>query len=113
MAAPPNPADLSTDPDANTTIGGINVGEGCSPAGINNVERYLGAAIRVVYNQVQAQSASMPIAGGAFTGDITRQGRGGYLHHASASLTGGKVTFLPEGSALPTLAEGDIVFFYA
>lgn len=112
MAAPPNPADLSTDPDANITIGGVNVAEGCSPAGLNNVERYLGAAIRVVYNQVQGLGGGMPLTGGAFTGDITRQGRGGYLHHAGAAQSSGKVTFLPEGSALPAMAEGDIVFFY-
>lgn len=113
MAAAPNPADLSTDPDANTTIGGVNVAEGCSPAGLNNVERYLGAAIRVVFNQVRGLSGGMPVSGGAFTGDITRQGRGAYLHHAGSAQTSGKVTFLPEGSATPTLAEGDVVFFYS
>lgn len=112
MAATPNPADLSTDPDLNTTIGGINVAEGCPPGGLNNVERYLGAAIRVVFNQVQTLSGGMPVTGGAFTGDITRQGRGGYWHWAGAAQTSGKITALPEGSALPTMAEGDIVFFY-
>jgi hypothetical protein len=38
-------ADYSTTPGANTTISGINIGENCSPAGINNAIRQLMADI--------------------------------------------------------------------
>ncbi|MGJ3630117.1 hypothetical protein AB5I41_30965 [Sphingomonas sp. MMS24-JH45] len=55
----------------------------------------------------------MPTAGGSFTGDIARQGRGAYLHHANAAQNSGRIYFLPEGTALPALSEGDVVFFYS
>lgn len=109
----PSASEFSADPNANVTIGGINVGEDCSPAGINNAIRYIAATSRELYNQVQAQAAAMPIAGGTFTGDILRQGRGAYLHHANSARTGGMVDFLPEGSVRPTPAEGMIVFYYS
>lgn len=105
-------SEFSTDPNLNTTIGGVNVAEGCSPAGLNNVERYLAAAMRTLYNQVQNVAAAMPLTGGTFTGDISRSGRGGYLHHAGSGQTSGRVYFLPEGSAMPPMSEGDVVFFY-
>lgn len=108
-----SPSEFSTDPNANTTIGGINVGEGCSPAGINNVERYLAAAMRTLYDQVQTLAGGMPITGGAFTGDITRQGRGGYLHHANSAQPTGPVYTVPEGTARPSASEGVIVFYYS
>lgn len=109
----PSASEFSTDPDANTTIGGKFVGENCSPEVINNVIRYLAAAARDSYNRIPDPAALMPKAGGTFTGDIVRQGRGGYLHHANASQTNGQVHFLPEGSARPTAAEGVTVFYYS
>ena len=106
-------SEFSPTPDENTTIGGVNVAEGCSPAGLNNVVRYLAAALRSLYDQVQGVAGAMPKSGGTFTGDIVRQGRGGFLHHAGSAQTGGRVHFLPEGSATPSLSEGDVVFFYS
>lgn len=108
-----SPSEFSTDPNLNTTIGGVNVAENCSPAGLNNVERYLAATIRVLYDQVQGLTGAMPKAGGAFTGDISRQGRGGYWHHAGASQANGIIYTLPEGSPRPTAAEGVTVFYYS
>lgn len=108
----PSAAEFSANPDSNTTIGGINIGEGCSPAGINNVERYLAAAMRSLYDQVQGGSTSMPVSGGAFTGAISRQGQGAFLNYASASSTNGQVYVLPAGSPRPAAAEGVMVFYY-
>lgn len=109
----PSASEFSTDPDDNTTIGGVNVGEGCSPGGINNAERYLAAAMRSLYDQVQGFTGGMPVTGGAFTGDITRQGRGAYLHHANAAQSNGQLYTVPEGTARPAAAEGTVIFYYS
>lgn len=108
----PSASEFSTDPNANTTIGGKNVAENCSPADINDVERYLAAAMRSLYDQVQGLAGGMPLTGGAFTGDITRQGEGAYLNWVSNSLTEGNVAALPEGSARPTPGAGGYLVFY-
>lgn len=109
----PSASEFSTTPAGNGTIGGTNVGEGCPPGGLNDALRYMAAAARDSYDRIPAPGAFMPTAGGAFTGDIMRQSRGAYLHHANAAQTSGRVYFLPEGTALPALSEGDVVFFYS
>lgn len=55
-------SDYSTTPSANTTISGINVGEGCAPGNINNAIRQLMADTRGFYNDVRVP-AIMSIAG--------------------------------------------------
>lgn len=109
----PSASEFSETPDQNVTIGGVNVGEDCSPAGINNAIRYVAAVVRTLYNQVQTLAGAMPKTGGTFTGDIAREGRGAYLHHAGSAQTDGRVMFLPEGSPRPTAAEGMLVFYYS
>lgn len=109
----PSASEFSTNPDSNTTIGGVNVAENCPPGGLNNVERYLAAAMRSLYDQVQGLSGGMPVSGGAFTGDITRQGKGGYLHHANSAQSIGPVSTLPEGSPRPSAAEGAIALYWS
>ncbi len=109
----PSASEFSVDPNANVTIGGVNVGEDCSPAGINNALRYLAATSRDLFNRVEDVSDAMPITGGIFQGDILRQSRGAYLHHANSARTGGMVDFLPEGSVRPTPVEGMVVFYYS
>ena len=49
--------DYSTNPDANTTINGINIAEGCMPDGINNAIRQLMADIKARDNQLAARIA--------------------------------------------------------
>jgi hypothetical protein len=110
---PVSPTEFSTNPDSNVTIGGVNVAEGCSPAGLNNVERYLAATIRVAWDAIPAPSTYMPLAGGAFTGEITRQGQGGYLRFVNSSLTNALVYASPEGTARPAAAEGVLVLYYS
>lgn len=108
-------SDYSTTPANNTTIGGLSIAEGCAAANVNNAIRQLMSDGKTLDTTVAAidTSALMPKSGGAFTGQITRSGRGGYLHHANATQSGGKVSILPTGSARPTSpSEGDMVFYY-
>lgn len=105
-------ADYSTTPASNTSIAGINIAEGCPPANINDAIRRLAADGKALSDQVNAGGSAMPVSGGAFTGDITRQGRGAYLGHASSALSSGQVHILPAGTARPTAAEGTVVFYY-
>lgn len=109
----PSASEFSTTPANNGTIGGVNVAEDCSPAGINDAIRYLAAAARDSYDRIPSMGVFMPFTGGTFSGDILRSGRGAYLHHAGSGQTDGRVMFLPEGSVRPTPAEGMVVFYYS
>lgn len=107
-------SDYSTSPDANGTIAGINIGEGCPPGNVNDALRQLAADGRELADQVGGEGNAMPKTGGAFTGPISQQGRGAYLHFASASYTDGRVHLLAEGATRPASpAEGVVVFYYA
>jgi len=108
----PSASEFSTDPNQNLTIGGLDVSEGCSPANINGALRYTAAVIRDSADKVPTVGGFVPSTGGTYTGDIFRQSRGAYLHHAGSGQTDGRVMFLPEGSIRPTAAEGMIVFYY-
>jgi len=108
----PSAADFSTTPDANTTVGGVNVAEQCSPKGINDAIRYLAAVARDSFDKIPAVGTFMPFSGGSFTGNVTRQGRGAFIHHANAAQTDGQIFFLPDGTARPPAAEGIVVFYY-
>lgn len=107
----PSASEFSTTPASNTTIGGVNTGEGCSPGGLNDAIRYIAATTRDTYDRIPATGALMPKTGGTFEGDIARQGKGGYVYHAASGATGG-MYFLPEGSARPAAVEGVSVFYY-
>ena len=100
-------------PAANVSIGGVSVAEGCPPGNLNNAIRQLMSDGKALADELAAIDPGMPEAGGSFTGDILRSGRGAYLHYQSSALADGRVYVLPEGSALPTPAEGVMVFFYA
>ena len=105
-------SDYSTDPNANGSIAGINISEGCSPANVNNALRQLAADGKSLSMQIGGDADAMPKSGGTVIGDITRQNRGAYLHHASANATSGQVYVLPVGTPRPAAAEGVIVFYY-
>lgn len=108
----PVATEFSTTPSVNVTIGGVDVGENCSPAGLNNAIRYMAAVIRDTYDRIGSAGTYMPTAGGSFTGDILRSTRGAYLHHAGAAQIAGQIYTLPEGSARPAAGEGVFVFYY-
>lgn len=109
----PSASEFSTTPDANSTIGGMDVSEGCSPANINGALRYVAAVSRDTLDKIPTVGGFVPTTGGTYTGDILRQGRGAYLHHAGSAQTDGRVMFLPEGSIRPAGSEGLVVFYYS
>lgn len=109
----PSASEFSTTPSANVTIGGVNVGEDCSPGGINDAIRYVAAVVRDTADKIPGAGSAMPITGGTFTGDILRKDRGAYLHHANGAQNNGQVSFLPEGSVRPAAVEGAVVFYYS
>jgi hypothetical protein len=108
-------SDYSTTPASNTTIGGVSIVEGCAAGNVNDAIRQLMSDGKALDTTVAAIDTSgfMPKSGGAFTGQITRSGRGGYLHHANSTQSGGKISILTSGSARPSSpSEGDMVFYY-
>jgi hypothetical protein len=109
----PSANEFSLTPAANVTIGGVNVGEDCSPGGLNDALRYVAAVCRDTSDKIPVVGGFVPSTGGSYTGDIFRATRGAYLHHAGAGQTDGRVMFLPEGSARPGGSEGLVVFYYS
>lgn len=109
----PSANEFSIVPAENATIGGVDVSEGCSPAGMNNALRYVAAVVRDSADKVPAANNSLPLAGGTVTGDIYRQNRGAYLYHAGSGQNNAPISFLPEGSARPAALEGAVVFYYS
>lgn len=100
--------DYSTTPASNTAINGINIAENCAAGNMNGAIRELMADVKAFSNTVPVAADYMPIVGGTFTGDILRNGRGGYLHHASSTYLSGRVFVTALGAADPTSAVGDI-----
>jgi hypothetical protein len=106
-------SDYAATPDGNGTIAGINIAEGCPAANVNNVIRQIAADARAFSDSAASTTGLMPKSGGAFTGQITRSGAGGYLYNAASAQGGGAVYVLPSGTALPSSPqEGTFVFFY-
>jgi len=93
--------DYSTTPITNATISGINIAEGCPAGNINAALRQMMADVRVFYDARLDPANYVPKLGGAFIGQITRSGRGGYYHSGSTSDIGGTVHFIAFGAALP------------
>lgn len=107
-------SDWSTAPSDNTSVGGVNIAEGCNPGNLNNGIREVMAAVRVMYDGLPTVSGFMPLSGGTFTGTQPKYtGAGAMLHNASASLASGRQYYLPEGDALPASpSNGDVVWYY-
>lgn len=98
---------------ANVTISGISIAENCPAANINNALRQLLADCRAFADSAATTTGLMPKSGGAFTGQITRSGSGGYLYNAAAAQGGGAVYVQSTGTSLPSSPqEGTFVFFY-
>lgn len=105
----------SLTPASNTSINGISIAENCPAANVNNALRQLAADGKELSDTVVAINVSsyMPLAGGAFTGSITRSGAGGYWYHAAAAQSGGAVYIQAVATALPSSpAEGTVVLQY-
>lgn len=107
-------SDYSTTPANNITIGGLNINEGCTPGVLNNAIRQMMADVKVEFDGLPSVTGKVNASGGVFSGtQPIYTGRGAMLHHNSAANASGRVYFLPEGSATPSLSNGDVVFFYS
>ena len=76
-----------------------------------------GRALLQLPNQAALVSATgipapLPAAGGAVTGNITRQGAGVHTYWADAAMTGGRIFITAAGAADPTSQPGDLWFTY-
>lgn len=107
-------SDWSTTPASNTFLATFNLQEGATlVADFNGICRQLMADIRVFYDGVPVAANYVTKSGGAFTTNPIFTGRGGYLHHNSASLTGGRVFLQASGGATPSgMAAGDLLLEY-
>lgn len=59
--------DWNTNDTLNITLEGVDVAEGCQPAGLNNMFRKMAAAIRVFYNKAYriGENVTIQASGGA------------------------------------------------
>ena len=108
-------ATYSTTPSSNVTCAGINIAESCPAANVNDALRQILTEGRQLNDIVTAINVSsyMPLAGGAFTGTITRSGAGGYFYHANSAQATAPVYTQLSSSALPSSpAEGTVVLQY-
>lgn len=65
-------SDYNTNPDLNTSIGGINIAEGCAPSGINNAIRQLMADVKTADNANVKTSGNQTISDAkTFSGTVT------------------------------------------
>jgi hypothetical protein len=118
-------ADWSTTAGANTTVGGIDIGEGCPPSNLNNAQREVMAELRAAFSAALATFFAagdlaaartalgvLGLAGGTVTGNITRGSAGSHLYHTNAALTSGRVFLTASGASDPTSLAGDIWITY-
>ena len=108
-------SDYSTTPASNTTIGGQSVAENTTaPGTINLAIRQLMADGKALSNTVAGfnLSAYAPLDALTFTGQPKYSGRGAFLHHNSSGNASGRVFVQAVGSAVPTMANGDILIEY-
>jgi hypothetical protein len=101
-------SDYSTDPNANVTIGGINVAEGALAAGINNAIRIIMADGKALSNSIPATSSFATKAAAVFEGTQPKYlAEGALMHWKDPSLVSGEVHHATFGTTPPTLGEGD------
>lgn len=101
--------DYQTTPGANTTIGGINIGENCPPENLNDALRQLMADVKIMYNGFTGSTSYAPINAPQFIGQPSVKDRGAILHHRSGSYASGQVHVINAGQAIPAMQNGDIL----
>ena len=104
--------DYNVSPSLNVTINGINIANGCPAGNIDNAIRNIMADVRVMYDNLPNGSTFMPLAGGAFTGAVTRASAGSFLYHANAANASGRIIVQPEAAAVPSMSNGDWLATY-
>ncbi len=101
-------SDWNTNANLNSTVDGINIAEGCPAGNMNGAIRAVMANVRVMYDGLPNLSNYVLKTGGVFLTNPTFNGRGGFLHNASSTNTGGQITAQAQGSGVPSgMANGD------
>jgi hypothetical protein len=107
-------SDWSITPASNTFLATFNLQEGSTLVGdFNGITRQIMADVKAFSLTVPAAADYVTKSGGAFTTNPIYTGRGGYLHHNSATLTGGRVFIQASGAGTPSgIAAGDVILEY-
>lgn len=108
-------SDWSPTASENTTIGAINIGEGCPPSNLNNGLREIMAQIRQAFGSAlstffaspdlataRANLGAVAKSGDTLTGNLTRQNAGAHLYFADPALTSPVIYVTAAGAANPT-----------
>lgn len=115
-------ADWSTTASENTTVGTVNIGEGCPPGSLNDGIRTVMAQARAAFSKALGSFFSAPTIPEArvalkavgvegneqMTANLIRKDAGPHLYHATAAYQSGRVFVTAAGAADPTTAAGDI-----
>lgn len=102
-----NVSDWSDTPSSNTTVDGINIGEGCPSGNINNALRSIMAGVHTLSTTIPSSAAFMPRTGGAFTGPVTYSGA--LLSYADAGFASGRIYVQAAGGSPPAMSNGDLL----
>lgn len=105
----------SETPAENVTLNGVPVSDGnLQPNQVDFGFRSLMAAIKTLSLAIPSVSSFVTKTAGVFSGtQPTYASEGAFLHHASSSMSSGRVHVLPEGSANPAgLSNGDLIVYY-
>lgn len=115
-------SDWSLTASENTTVGAVNIGEGCPPGNLNNGIREVMAQARAAFSRALGSFFSAPTIPEArvalkavgvegneqMTANLIRKDAGPHLYHATAAYQSGRVFVTAAGAADPTTAAGDI-----
>lgn len=101
-------SDYSTTPASNTTIGGINIAEGCPAGNINGAFRQLMADAKAEHDAQPSLADYVEKDGSVpFTGQPTYSGRGAFLHHNNSANSSGRIFVQASGGSAPSMSNGD------
>lgn len=103
-------ADFSTTPADNTSIGGVDVDENCTPAGINNAIRELMAACKTFDNGKADGSLYVLKSASVLSTNVIVEGRGAGLHHNNPGNASGRFFIQASGDSAPSMSDGDFLF---
>ena len=106
-----NISDWSEDPAGNTTVDGVNIGEGAPAANMNNAMRSIMVGVKSFYVNAPNTAAYVLKAAATFNTVTPKfDGRGGFVHFNDPGLASGRIFVQPLGGAAPAMSNGDILF---